>query len=140
MSEHDATNPFPRRSTRSLLSAVRDNLQALIAHEIAQAKQELLDGVKRQASGAALLFGAAFCAVLFVLFLLTTIALALSTAVAAWLAWLIVTAALGLITLILIAIGKRRLTQPPQAPQTLTETKAAFTQMSDAVKRPETEL
>jgi len=140
VSAHEPPSPdSTARSTRSLLGSVKDNVQGLIAHELAAAKQELIDGVKQQVSGVAMLLIAALMSLPFILFLGTAAALALATVLPAWLAWLILSGILLLLVLLLLLVGKKRFTTTVHATQTIAETKAAFTQVSRAVSRPETD-
>jgi hypothetical protein len=129
-----------RRSTRSLLGAVRDNVQHLIAHELAQAKRELVDGVKKQLSGVVLGLAAAFTGILAVVFAATAAAFALTAVMPHFAAWLTVAAGLFVLTVLLATIAKKRLATPPNAAQTLAETKATFTQLSQSMTRDETTI
>lgn len=140
MSDHQPVGDNPSgRSTKSLFGAIRDNVQGLINHEIAAAKRELLDGVKQQVSGAALLAVAALISLPFILFLGTAAALALTLVLPAWLAWLCIAGVFLLIMLILLAVGKNRLAVKPNANRTVTEAKAAFDAVNRAVSRTETD-
>lgn len=139
MSDHQPVGDDPsRRSTKRLLGAVRDNAQRLITHEFAAAKQELLDGVKQQVSGAVLLAIAALISLPFVLFLGAAAALALTLVLPAWLAWLSVSGVFLLLMVVLLLVGKRRLAVKPSANRTVTEAKAAFDRVNQAVNRSET--
>jgi cytochrome c biogenesis protein CcdA len=81
-------------------SAVHD-AQALVRGEIALAKAEAREEVSRLGIGAALLAGAAFAALIAFVFLMTTIAWAISEGLA-WPVW----AGFGIVTLVmLIAAG-----------------------------------
>jgi branched-subunit amino acid transport protein len=133
---HDAPQG---RSTRSILSAVKDNVQGLIAHELAAAKRELVDGVKQQLSGAVLFLAAAVMALPLLLFIGTAAALGLSTVMPDWAAFLTVAGVFAALILILVLVGKKRLATTPQPTQTIAETKTVVQTLSRAVNRPETD-
>ena len=101
-------------------SALRD-AQDLVRGEIALAKAEAREELGRISTGAALLAGAAAAAVLGLVFLLATIAWAISE-VLAWPVW----AGFGIVTLlalilagVLAYMGKSRLTAARHMPRTV---------------------
>lgn len=101
-------------------SAVRD-AQDLVRGEIALAKAEARQEVSRLGVGAGLLAGAALAAVIAVIFLLTTIAWAIS-ALLVWPVWAgfgIVTVLMLLAAGVLAYAGKSRLTADRRMPRTV---------------------
>lgn len=140
MNEHHPLDDAPSsRSTRNILGALRDNAQRLITHELAAAKQELIDGVKQQVSGVVLLLVAALVSLPFILFLGAAAALALTLLLPAWLAWLSVAGVFFVLMLGLLLVGKKRLAVKPSANRTVTETKAAIDALNRAVSRTQTD-
>ena len=109
---------------QSIADIVREALhdaQELVRSEIALARTEVRQEVKRLGAGAAALAGAAVAGLLGLIFLFTTIAWAISE-LAQWPVW----AGFGIVTLIallaaalLVAMGRRRLAGAPHMPLTL---------------------
>lgn len=101
-------------------SAVRD-AQDLVRSEIALAKSELSQEGRRLAMGLALLVGAAVCAVLGLVLLMTTIAWGLAAALQwpVWAGFGIVTALMLIAALVLAMVGKRRLVAERHLPMTM---------------------
>lgn len=100
--------------------AVRD-AQDLVRGEIALAKAEAREEVRKVGTGAALLAGAAIAAVIGVVLLLTAAAWAIS-AVAGWPAWpgfAIVAVVTLLIAGVLAYMGKGRMTAERRMPRTM---------------------
>ena len=101
-------------------SAIRD-AQDLVRSEVALAKAEVRQEVRRVSVGAGLLAGAALAAIIAVIFLMTTIALAIADLLD-WPVW----SGFGMVTvLVAIAagtagyIGKRRITAARHMPRTV---------------------
>lgn len=100
-------------------NAIRD-AQELVHSEIALAKAEVRQEARRVSVGAGLLAGAALAAIIAVIFLMTTIALAIA-ALAGWPVWSgfgIVTVLLAITAGALASIGKKRLTAARHMPRT----------------------
>ena len=114
MAEHDSS------IVDLLKSAVRD-AQELVHGEIALAKAELRDEMRRMGAGAALLAGAAAAAMMGVIFLLTTLAWLISEGLG-WPVW-IGFGAVTLLTLVaagvLASMGRSRLATGPHMPKTM---------------------
>ena len=101
-------------------NAIRD-AQDLVRSEIALAKAEVRQETRRLSVGAGLLAGAALAAMIAVMFLMTTIALAIAN-VAGWPVWSgfgIVTVLVGIAAGALGSIGKKRLTTARHMPRTM---------------------
>jgi hypothetical protein len=102
-----------------LKNAIRD-AQDLVRSEIALAKAEVRQETRRLSVGAGLLAGAALAAIIAVVFLMTTIALAIAN-LAGWPVWSgfgIVTVLVGIAAGALGSIGKKRLTNARHMPRT----------------------
>jgi hypothetical protein len=100
-------------------NAIRD-AQDLVRSEIALAKSEVRSEVRRVGMGAGLLAGAALAAIIAVIFLMTTIALAIAN-LAGWPVW----TGFGIVTVLVAiaagafgSIGKKRLTAARHMPRT----------------------
>lgn len=103
---------FTRRPTvgaKAAASAVLDDAKSLLRAELELAKAEVEAGVKAKALGAALLVVAAVAGWLALQGLLITVGLALATVLPGWLAALLVTLFLLLVTGVAALIGRRRL-------------------------------
>ena len=103
-----------------LKSAVRD-AQDLVRGEIALAKTELRDEMRRMGGGVALLAGAAAAAIVGVIFLLATIAWLISEGLD-WPVW----TGFGIVTVLTLAaagalayMGRSRMAVGPQLPKTM---------------------
>jgi ABC-type Fe3+-siderophore transport system permease subunit len=101
-------------------NAIRD-AQDLMRSQVALARAEVREEVRRLSVGAGLLAGAAFAAVIAVIFLMTTVALAIAD-LFGWSAWMgfgIVTAFVALAAAALGYVGKKRLTAARHMPRTV---------------------
>ena len=98
---------------RTLGTIIRDltaDLSLLFRSEIALLKFELKDAATKLGSGAALMAGALFCALIAIAFLFVTITLGLvALGVPAWLSALIVTLVLFAAAGLLAMLGKKKL-------------------------------
>lgn len=94
---------------REAAKAVVEDARTLVRAEIALAKAEVEQAVRRKALGAGLLVGAAAMAWLGLQGLLVTIVLALALVLPSWAAALIVTGVLLLVATVLGLLGKSRL-------------------------------
>ena len=101
-------------------SAVRD-AQDLVRSEVALAKAEVREEVRRVGWGIALLAGAALAAVLGLAFLLTTIAWAISAGLGwpVWSGFGIVAILMMLTAGVLASLGRRRMTAERHMPRTM---------------------
>lgn len=101
-------------------SAIRD-AQDLIRGEIALAKAEAREEVSRLGAGIALLAGAAFAAVIGIVFLMTTIAWAISEVLAwpVWAGFAIVTAVMLIAAGALAYAGRSRMRAERRMPHTV---------------------
>ncbi len=98
--------------------ALRD-AQELVRSEIALARTEVRQEVRRLGAGAAALAGAAVFAVIGLVLLLTTAALALSEVLPLWAGFGVVTLFTLLVAGVLALMGKRRIAGAPRMPLTL---------------------
>jgi uncharacterized membrane protein YqjE len=103
-----------------LKNAIRD-AQDLVRGEIALAKAEVREEVSRLGIGAALLAGAALAAVIAIIFLMTTVAWAISEGLGwpVWSGFAIVTLLMILAAIALGWIGKNRITAARHMPRTV---------------------
>jgi hypothetical protein len=101
-------------------NAIRD-AQDLVRSEIALAKTEVRQEVRRLSVGAGLLAGAALAAIIAVIFLMTTIAWAIADLLGwpVWSGFGIVTLLVGIAAAALGVIGKKRLTAARHMPRTV---------------------
>ncbi len=94
------------RTIGQLVSQASEDLSALVRYEVALAKAEIKDDVKRGAAAGGMFGAAGFLALLALITLVITVGYALiALGLAAWLAFLIVTVALLLLAGILGFIG-----------------------------------
>jgi len=106
-----------------LLKGLMGDLSSLIRLEIALARAEMKEKAVSMAVASALLAVAAFFGLLAVGVMTATIIIAISLALPAWLAALIVTGAYLLLAIVLAVIGVRRLSKrAKQAPEQAKET------------------
>lgn len=108
-------------SIADIIKSAMHDAQDLVRSEIALAKAEARQEVRRLGTGAAVLAGAAFAALIGVIFLLTAVAWAISE-VAGWPVW----AGFAIVTLltlvaagVLAYLGKRRIAAERHMPQTV---------------------
>ena len=101
-------------------NAIRD-AQDLVLSEVALAKAEVREEVRRVSVGAGLLAGAALSAAMAVIFLMTTVALAIAVLLGwpLWSGFGIVTVLVALAAGALGYIGKKRITAPRRMPRTV---------------------
>ena len=105
------------RSVSGLVQDVVGNVQQIIRSEVLLAKTEVKEEASRAAKAARLLLGGAVVAFYAVGFLLLFCVYALSTALAAWAAALIVAVALGITAALLLKIGIKQIRQVSPTPQ-----------------------
>ena len=116
-----ADEPDGRDTSEVLRSAVA-NLQQLVKKELELAKLELQEIVTARLLAVALGVTAAVVALFVLAFAGVTGAKALEAVLVPWAAWLIVTGAYLLVTLLLLLVAYRKATRPPSSPE---RTKAA---------------
>jgi hypothetical protein len=119
---HHSAGAHDDRSAADLIKQVSEQTSKLVRQEIALARLEIREKIKHFELGAGLLGAAAFCALFGVGTLVAALVLALATAMAGWLAALVVAVALlggaGLMAL----SGKRQIAQAtPPAPEQAVE-------------------
>jgi len=105
------------RSVSGLVQDVVGNVEQIIRSEVLLAKTEVKEEASRAAKAARLLLGGAVVAFYAVGFLLLFCVYALSTALAAWAAALIVAVALGITAALLLKIGIKQIRQVSPTPQ-----------------------
>ncbi len=105
------------RTIGQLVADVTHDLQGIVRGEIALAKAEVTTGAKVLGKGAGLLAGAAFFGILFVIFLLTTIAQVLDIWLPLWAAYAIVTAVILIVTAVLALLGRNALQSAEPVPE-----------------------
>ncbi len=119
--EHDASNAS-EASVAELVKQLTEQSSRLARQEVELAKAELAIKGKRAGIGAGMFGGAGVCGFYAFGALIAAAVLGLSTAVAAWLAALIVTAVLAAIAGILALQGKSKVAQAtPPVPEQATE-------------------
>lgn len=112
MSEKPAEAALEDRSLGELVALASRDLSFLVKSEIALAKIELAQDVRRAGAGGALFGLAGFLGVLVLVFALVALALGIAAAgLPAWAGFLIVAAACLLLSGVLAVAGKRRLTR-----------------------------
>ena len=101
-------------------NAIRD-AQDLVRSELALAKAEVREEIRRASVGAGLLAGAALAAVMAVIFLMTTVALAIAVLLGwpVWSGFGIVTVLVALAAGALGYIGRKRITAARHMPRTV---------------------
>ena len=105
------------RTIGQLVADATHDVQGLVRAEIALAKAEISTGAKVLGMGAGMLAGAAFVALLGLIFLFITIAVVLDIWLPAWAAWLIVTAFLFIVAAVVGLLGVRALKRAKPAPE-----------------------
>src|SRR5437763_1835814 len=134
--EKTATNSQADKSLAELTRQLSDQTTALARKEVELAKAELALKGKRLGLGAGMFGGAGLVAAYAVGALTACLILALATAVDAWLAALIVTAAYGAFAGVLALTGKKNVEQgtPPVPGQAIESTKEDVQATKDHVK------
>jgi hypothetical protein len=126
---HTPVDAEPRPNGRPGVAAaakqVADHAKALVGLEVELASLELKRKLGALGLGIGLLIGAALFGLFALGFLFATVAAALATFLATWLALLIVTGFLLLVTLILVLVGLGRVRRgtPPVPEQAIREAK-----------------
>ena len=107
------------KSDRSIPGSLKDlttDLSQLVRSEIALAKSELHDSVKRVGTGAGLFGGAGVIGLFAVEFLLLAAMFGIAAATSLWLGALIVGVVLGIIGVILMMTGKKKMEGVAEGP------------------------
>jgi polyferredoxin len=105
------------RTLGQLVADATEDISTIVRNEIALAKAELTTDAKKAGKGAGLLAGAAFVALLGVIFLFHTIAQVLDLWLPLWAGYAITTALLFVIAAILGLIGKSALSKVKGKPE-----------------------
>lgn len=105
------------RTIGQLVADATHDLQGIVRGEIALAKAEVADGAKVLGRGAGLLVGAAFLALMGVVFLLHSAAWAISLVLPVWAGYAIVAVVIILIAVVLGILGRKSLLAAQPAPQ-----------------------
>jgi len=125
-----------QQSIGQLISRLSEQAARLVRAEIDLAKAELAQKAKAAGIGAGLLAGAAFLGFFTFAVLLTTVILALSEAMPAWLAALIVLVVLAAVTAVLALLGVKSLQKgtPPTPEKAVAGLKQDVDTVSTSVK------
>jgi tetrahydromethanopterin S-methyltransferase subunit C len=125
MPEHNGHTELRERPVGELMRELSEQTTALVRKEIELAKAELAAKGKKAGLGAGLFGGAGMFGVFAFGALTATLILALATAVAPWLAALIVTAVYGAVAGVLALQGKNKVqaATPPVPEQAVDSTK-----------------
>ena len=105
------------RTIGQLVADATADLQGIVRGEIALAKAEVTSGAKVVGKGAGLLFGAAFLALMGVVFILHGAAWGIAEWLPVWAGYLIVAAVVLLVAVILGLLGKKSLETARPAPE-----------------------
>ncbi len=105
------------RTIGQLVADATHDLEGIVRGEIALAKAEVTSGAKVLGKGIGLLAGAAFLALLFVIFLLTTLAQVLDIWLPLWAAYAIVTTLILIVAAVLALLGRKALQDANPAPE-----------------------
>ena len=105
------------RTIGQLVADATHDLEGIVRGEIALAKAEVTTGAKVIGKGAGLLFGAAFLALMGVVFLLHSAAWGISVWLPVWAGYLIVAVVVLLVAGILGLMGKKALDRARPAPE-----------------------
>jgi uncharacterized membrane protein YqjE len=125
MPEHNGHNDLRDAPVSDLVKALSEQTSALARQEVELAKAELAEKGKRAGIGAGMFGGAGLFGFFAFAGLTTTLILALATALAAWLAALVVTLVYAAIAGVLALQGKSKVKQagPPVPEQAVDSTK-----------------
>ncbi|GAC1502508.1 MAG: hypothetical protein NVS1B14_07320 [Vulcanimicrobiaceae bacterium] len=128
----------PRRHSEepSLPEAMKDlaeNLSALVRADLEAARAEMVEKAKNAGLGAGMLSGSAVTGLLTIICLTGLAAVGLSAIVKVWIAALIVTLFWGIVTAVLVLVGKRKLQKvgPPIPQETIEMVKEEVATIRD---------
>jgi len=113
----DSRSTTSGRTIGQLVADATADVQGLVRSEIALAKAEVQQGAKVMGKGAGLLGGAAFVALLGLIFLFHTLAQVLAIWLPVWAGYLIITAVLFVVAAVLGLIGKSALGRANPKPE-----------------------
>jgi len=123
------------RTIGQLVSQASEDLSALVRYEVALAKAEIKDDVKRGAAAGGMFGAAAFLALLALITLVITIGFALvALGLAAWAAFGIVTLALLLIAGLLGLVGVRLIKKIRPPERAIASTKQTIAAVKGSVR------
>ena len=112
-----ANTPGEERTLGQLVADATHDLSTIVRSEIALAKAEITTDAKKAGTGAGLLVGAAFVAVLGLIFLFHTLANVLDLWLPLWAGYLITAGLLFLVAAVLGLVGKRSLSKVKGKPE-----------------------
>ena len=116
-------NAQNNRSMTDVLQDIVANIQEIVRSEFQLAKTEISEEAAKAAKSSAPLGGGIVLALYAFAFILLAIVYALEMVVAAWLAALIVGAAVAVVAAILISVGRKRLQQVKMPERTIVSVK-----------------
>ncbi|KGN38069.1 phage holin family protein [Knoellia subterranea] len=111
------TSGTPERTIGQLVADATHDVQGIVRSEIALAKAEVSAGAKVMGKGAGLLGGAAFIALLGLIFLFHTLAQVIAIWLPVWAGYLIVTVLMFVVAGVLGLLGKNALTKAKPVPK-----------------------
>jgi uncharacterized membrane protein len=117
MSENRPPVADSQRTIGQLVADATHDVQGLVRSEIALAKAEVQQGAKVMGKGAGLLGGAAFVALIGLIFLFHTLAQVIAIWLPLWAGYLIVTVLLFAVAAVLGLLGKSALSKAKPAPE-----------------------
>lgn len=120
-----------------LVQRASQQLSQLVRDELRLAQAEMAQKGKRFGKGGGLFGGAGLMGVLALQALVATVIAALSLVMEVWAAALIVTVALGAVTALMPALGKRQIgkASPPTPEQTIDSVKADVAEIKERAQR-----
>ena len=120
-----------------LVQRASQQLSQLVRDELRLAQAEMAQKGKRFGKGGGLFGGAGLMGVLALQALVATVIAALSLVMEVWAAALIVTVALGAVTALMAALGKRQIgkASPPTPEQTIDSVKADVAEIKERAQR-----
>ena len=127
----------PERSTGELVKLVTEQVSTLVRDELKLAQLEMSGKAKQAGKSAGMLGGGGFVALYGVACLIACAIIAISHSLQAWLAALIVGAALLAVAAVLAALGRSRMRRatPPMPAQAIDSVKADVAEVRERVHR-----
>ncbi|MFJ8630931.1 phage holin family protein [Streptomyces sp. NPDC093568] len=131
------TGETGQEAVGELVQRATQQLSQLVKDEMRLAQAEMTEKGKRFGKGGGLFGGAGLVGVLTLQALVATVIAALSLVMDVWLAALIVTAALAVITALMAALGKKQISKasPPTPEQTVDSVKADVAEIREKAQR-----
>jgi len=114
--------PRAERSTIELVRAIAQDSSTLVRKELELARLEIKEAAMARAKGAAAFGAAGFMAMLALIFLAVTAAVALDIVWPKWLAWLVVGGAFLLLAGAAVMFGLRKMKRPSMKPEETVRT------------------